>query len=79
MSGFFCRARIPGPTFLGYPDEELAIAPLNGMAHIDLPAIGSGLQRLAGNLYLGVTDRGVALARTCPRPVEYFHCCSGVS
>lgn len=48
----------------GYSEEELAIAQLNGMPRVDLPAIGSGLERLAGNHYVGITDRGVALPRT---------------
>ena len=56
----------------GYTDGELAVAQANGMPRIDLPAIGSGLQRLAGNYYVGITDRGVALARTTPSPGRAF-------
>lgn len=42
----------------GYSPAELADAMANGLASTDLPAIGSGVQRLNGNFYLSVTDRG---------------------
>src|ERR1051325_4039398 len=42
----------------GYSPAELADAMANGLASTDLPAIGSGGQRLNGNFYLSVTDRG---------------------
>lgn len=50
-----------GPTSLelfGYSAGEIAAAQALGLAVVDQPAIGSGLQRLHGNHYLGVTDRG---------------------
>src|SRR5688572_6157993 len=50
-------------TYFGQTEAELASAQLHGMARTDLPAIGSGLQRLAGNQFLGVTDRGPAFPR----------------
>ncbi|MDB6031590.1 MAG: Alkaline phosphatase [Verrucomicrobiales bacterium] len=42
----------------GYTQEELDIAAGNGLFTTVDPAIGSGLQRLAGNHYLSITDRG---------------------
>ena len=59
-------------TYFGQTEEELAIAQANGLTRTDLPAIGSGLQRLAGNHFLGITDRGPALARTTPTPGRVF-------
>ena len=59
-------------TYFGQTEAELASAQLNGMARTDLPAIGSGLQRLAGNHFLGVTDRGPAFPRTTPTPGRIF-------
>jgi hypothetical protein len=44
--------------YFGYTSEELAAAQANGLTTTDHPAIGSGLQRIAGNHYLSVTDRG---------------------
>jgi hypothetical protein len=60
-------------TYFGQTEAELASAQLNGMARTDLPAIGSGLQRLAGNHFLGVTDRGPAFPRTTPTPAHFSH------
>jgi alkaline phosphatase len=45
----------------GYSASELASAQALGLAVTDQPAIGSGLQRLDGNHYLGVTDRGPSI------------------
>jgi alkaline phosphatase len=42
----------------GYTQAELDIAQANGLTTTDHPAIGSGLQRLAGNYYISITDRG---------------------
>lgn len=42
----------------GYTAEELATAQANGLTTSDHPAIGSGLQRVAGNHFISVTDRG---------------------
>ena len=42
----------------GQTPEELAIAQANGILVTDAPSLGSGLERLAGNLFLGLTDRG---------------------
>lgn len=42
----------------GYSAAELAAAQALGLEVTDQPAIGSGLERLQGNVYLGVTDRG---------------------
>jgi alkaline phosphatase len=50
----------------GHSDAELATALANGLPSIDLPAIGSGLQRLAGNNFVGVSDRGPTFTRTTP-------------
>ena len=56
----------------GYSAAEVAAAQALGLAVTDQPAIGSGLQRLQGNNYLGVTDRGpnftVGSARFFPLP-----------
>ncbi len=41
----------------GYTTDELADSQANG-AVIDRPGIGSGLQRLNGNHYISITDRG---------------------
>jgi len=49
--------------YFGYTAAELAEAQNNGLAVTDRPGIGSGLQRLAGNHYLSVTDRGPNLDR----------------
>src|SRR4051794_2135397 len=43
---------------LGYTQQELDIAQANGLPFTDLPALCSGLQRLTGNHFLCVTDRG---------------------
>ena len=43
--------------YFGYSAEALAFAQANG-AVTDNPGIGSGLQRLNGNHYVSVTDRG---------------------
>src|SRR6266496_494162 len=42
----------------GYSQEELDVAQANGLSATDQPAIGSGLQRLDGNHYISITDRG---------------------
>ena len=42
----------------GYSPAELAVAQTNGLTTTDHPAIGSGLQWLADNFYLSITDRG---------------------
>lgn len=42
----------------GQTPEELAIAQANGLLTTEAPSLGSGLERLVGNLYLGLTDRG---------------------
>jgi alkaline phosphatase len=42
----------------GVSQEELDVAQGNGLTSTDHPAIGSGLQRLAGNHYISITDRG---------------------
>jgi hypothetical protein len=55
----------------GYSAEELAAAQANG-AVTDLPAIGSGLQRLNGNHYLSVTDRGPTYDRSTPSGSKAF-------
>ena len=44
----------------GYSAAEVAAAQGRGLAFTDLPAIGSGLQRLNDNHFLGVTDRGAS-------------------
>jgi hypothetical protein len=44
----------------------------NGLPYDDLPAIGSGLQRLAGNHYVSITDRGPTFTRTTPTPGRVF-------
>ena len=54
----------------GGPD--LAAAQANGLPAIDLPALGSGLQRLGGNYYVGVSDRGPTFTRTTPTPGRVF-------
>lgn len=59
-------------TYFGLTEAELASAQLNGMSRTDLPAIGSGLQRLAGNHFVGVTDRGPAFPRTTPTVGRIF-------
>lgn len=57
--------------YFGYSTEELAAAQLNG-AVTDLPAIGSGLQRLNGNHYVSVTDRGPTYDRSTPSGSKAF-------
>lgn len=56
----------------GHTDAELATALANGLPYADLPAIGSGLQRLAGNHYVSITDRGPTFTRTTPTPGRVF-------
>jgi hypothetical protein len=48
---------------LGFDPADLAAAEANG-AVTDSPGIASGLQRLNGNRYLSVTDRGANIDRT---------------
>ena len=55
----------------GYSAAELAIAQGNG-AVTDRPAIGSGLQRLNGNHYISVTDRGPTFDRSAPSGSKAF-------
>ena len=45
---------------LGFSAEELAEAAANGLPTADLPALGSGMQWLGGNYFVGVSDRGQA-------------------
>jgi len=56
----------------GYSAEDVATAQANGMARTDLPAIGSGLQRLAGNQFVSISDRGPTFTRTTPSPGRVF-------
>jgi len=56
----------------GFSDADLAQAQANGLVSVNLPAIGSGLQRLAGNHFLAVTDRGPTFTRTTPTPGRVF-------
>jgi Esterase-like activity of phytase len=56
----------------GHTEAELATALANGLPFDDLPAIGSGLQRLAGNHFVSVTDRGPTFTRTTPTPGRVF-------
>ena len=49
---------------LGYSAAEIAEAHDRGLTFTDLPSIGSGLERLHGNHYLGVTDRGASYTVT---------------
>jgi alkaline phosphatase len=59
-------------TQFGHTAAELATAQANGLTRTDLPAIGSGLQRLAGNHFVSVTDRGPTFTRTAPTPGRVF-------
>lgn len=43
---------------MGYTPEQTNRAAANGLAYLDRPGIASGLQRMAGNHYLCVSDRG---------------------
>jgi alkaline phosphatase len=58
---------------LGYTQEQIDAAAANGLAYTDRPGIASGLQRLTGNHFLTVCDRGpnftVAAGRVFPLPV----------
>jgi len=56
----------------GLTEEALEIAEANGLTTADYPAIGSGLQRLAGNHYVSITDRGPTFTRTMPTPGRVF-------
>src|SRR5688500_14278418 len=51
---------------IGVTPAELSTALANGLPSGDRPALGSGLQRLGGNYYLGVSDRGPTFTRTSP-------------
>jgi hypothetical protein len=53
-------------------EAELDTGVANGLPNTDLPAIGSGLQRLAGNHYVSITDRGPTFTRTAPTPGRVF-------
>lgn len=57
---------------LGFTQEEVDHAAANGLTFTDRPAIASGLQRLRGNRFLSVTDRGptftVPAGRVFPLP-----------
>ena len=53
---------------LGYSAAEIAEAHDRGLTFTDLPSIGSGLERLHGNHYLGVTDRGASYTVTAGIP-----------
>ena len=59
-------------TNLGLSEAEVAQGQANGLSRIDLPGIGSGLQRLAGNNFVSVTDRGPSFTRTTPTPGRVF-------
>jgi len=59
-------------TNFGLTEDELATGVANGLPYTDLPAIGSGLQRLAGNHYVSITDRGPTFTRTTPTPGRVF-------
>jgi hypothetical protein len=56
----------------GFSETALAEAQQNGLTRIDLPAIGSGLQLVAGHHFVGVTDRGPTFTRTVPTPGRVF-------
>lgn len=58
----------------GYSAAEIAAAQALGLTVTDQPAIGSGLQRLNGNHYLGVTDRGASFTAGTSRffPLPQF-------
>jgi alkaline phosphatase len=56
----------------GLTAEELAIGRANGLTAVDLPAIASGLQRLAGKHFVGITDRGPTFTRTLPTAGRIF-------
>src|SRR6187401_403514 len=57
---------------LGYTQEQVDQAVANGLAFTDRPGLASGLQRLVGNHFLSVSDRGpnftVAAGRVFPLP-----------
>ena len=57
---------------LGYTQEQVDHAAANGLTYTDRPGIASGLQRLAGNHFLSVCDRGptwtVPAGRVFPLP-----------
>jgi alkaline phosphatase len=57
---------------LGFSAEELTQAAANGLPTADLPALGSGMQWLGGNYYVGVSDRGPSPTRTAPTPGRVF-------
>ena len=57
---------------LGFSAEELTEAAVNGLPTADLPALGSGMQWLGGNYFVGVSDRGPSPARTVPTPGRVF-------
>ncbi|HZJ17094.1 MAG TPA: esterase-like activity of phytase family protein [Chthoniobacteraceae bacterium] len=58
---------------LGYTQEQVDDAAANGLAFTDRPGLASGLERLAGNHFLSVSDRGpnftVTAGRVFPLPV----------
>jgi hypothetical protein len=56
----------------GYSDADIATAQANGLTRTDLPAIGSGLQQLVGNQFVGVSDRGPTFTRTTPTAGRVF-------
>jgi alkaline phosphatase len=56
----------------GLTDDELATGLANGLTYADSPAIASGLQRLAGKHFVGVTDRGPTFTRTTPTAGRIF-------
>ena len=57
---------------LGYTQEQVDQAEANGLTYTDRPGVASGLQRLAGNHFLSVSDRGpnftVPAGRVFPLP-----------
>jgi alkaline phosphatase len=56
----------------GLTDTELETGLANGLPTADLPAIGSGLQRLVGNHYVSISDRGPTFTRTTPTAGRVF-------
>ena len=59
-------------THFGLSELEVATGLANGLPLADLPAIGSGLQRLAGNHYVSISDRGPTFTRTTPSAGRVF-------
>jgi len=68
------ESHLPSLSYLqiGYTQEQIDHAVANGLAFADRPSLGSGLERLAGNHFLSVCDRGpnftVPAGRVFPLP-----------